>query len=73
VSCVMPTADRRRWVSSAIDYFLAQDYPNRELVILDDGEDRVSDLVPADARILGRRRLAGSASPALPGGRARGR
>lgn len=51
VSCIMPTANRRQWVPSAIDYFLRQDYPNRELVVLDDGEDRVSDLIPTDPRI----------------------
>jgi GT2 family glycosyltransferase/glycosyltransferase involved in cell wall biosynthesis len=47
----MPTANRRRWVAQSIRYFLRQDYPNRELVILDDGDDAVGDLVPADARI----------------------
>jgi glycosyltransferase involved in cell wall biosynthesis len=47
----MPTADRRRWVPSAIDYFLRQSYGNRELLVLDDGEDRVADLIPFDSRI----------------------
>jgi len=51
VSCVMPTADRPRWVPLAIQYFLRQDYPNRELVILDDGERDVEDLIPIDSRI----------------------
>jgi len=51
VSCVMPTRDRRPFVARAIAYFLRQDYPQRELVILDDGDDPVDDLVPADARI----------------------
>ncbi len=51
VSCIMPTADRRRWVPCAIDYFRRQDYPNRELVVLDDGDDRVADLVGDDPRI----------------------
>ena len=36
VSCIMPTADRRRFVPRAVHQFLAQDYPNKELVILDD-------------------------------------
>ena len=48
VSCIMPTADRRRFVPLAIQNFLQQDYPNRELVILDDGQDSVADLAPAD-------------------------
>lgn len=51
VSCIMPTADRRRWVPQAIDYFLRQDYPNRELIVVDDGADAVGDLIPPDPRI----------------------
>jgi glycosyltransferase involved in cell wall biosynthesis len=51
VSCIMPTADRRRFVPEAIHLFLAQDYPEKELIIIDDGTDAVSDLVPADPRI----------------------
>jgi hypothetical protein len=51
VSCVMPTRDRRRYVVRAIRYFLAQDYPNRELVVVDDGADCVADLIPDDPRI----------------------
>lgn len=52
VSCIMPTADRRRFVPPAMRSFLAQDYPNKELIILDDGKDSVADLVPNDPRIL---------------------
>lgn len=51
VSCVMPTADRRRWVPAAIRCFLSQTWPHKELIILDDGADSVADLVPDDARI----------------------
>ncbi len=51
VSCVLPTADRRRFVGQAIRYFQRQDYPRRELVVLDDGTDPVEDQVPADTRI----------------------
>jgi hypothetical protein len=51
VSCIMPTADRPKFVSQAIKYFQRQDYPNRELIILDDGSDAVADLVPPDTRI----------------------
>jgi glycosyltransferase involved in cell wall biosynthesis len=47
----MPTADRRPLVSQAIRHFLRQDYPHRELIILDDGSDCVADLIPQDARI----------------------
>ncbi|MCX8560175.1 glycosyltransferase family 2 protein [Mycolicibacterium mucogenicum] len=51
VSCIMPTYNRRRFVPGAIRYFLKQDYPNRELVIVDDGPDCVADLVPDDPMI----------------------
>lgn len=51
VSCIMPTADRRVFVPRAIQYFLRQDYPAKELVILDDGADSVADLIPGDPRI----------------------
>ncbi|HEU0301091.1 MAG TPA: glycosyltransferase [Longimicrobium sp.] len=51
VSCLMPTADRRRFVPRAIQHFLRQDYPHRELVIVDDGADAIADLVPDDPRI----------------------
>lgn len=47
VSCIMPTANRRGFVPQAIRDFLAQDYPQRELLIVDDGTDPVEDLVPA--------------------------
>jgi glycosyltransferase involved in cell wall biosynthesis len=51
VSCIMPTRDRRSFVPRAIDQFLAQDYADRELIVLDDGPDSIADLVPADPRI----------------------
>jgi len=46
VSCIMPTADRRRFISHAIKCYSAQDYPNKELIIVDDGDDPVEDIVP---------------------------
>lgn len=46
VSCIMPTANRRAFVGHAIEQFLAQDYPRRELIVVDDGEDCIADLVP---------------------------
>src|SRR5207245_5280294 len=55
VSCLMPTRDHRPFVSQAIAYFSKQDYPNRELVILDDGEEPAEELVPDDPRIHYRR------------------
>jgi hypothetical protein len=39
VSCIMPTNNRRTFVPKAIEFFLRQDYPNRQLIIIDDGSD----------------------------------
>ncbi|HEV3468491.1 MAG TPA: glycosyltransferase [Pyrinomonadaceae bacterium] len=47
----MPTRNRRRFVGQSIRYFLRQDYPHKELLVLDDGDDAVSDLIPADERV----------------------
>jgi glycosyltransferase involved in cell wall biosynthesis len=47
----MPTYNRRHFVPRAIEYFLRQDYANKELVIVDDGTDFVDELVPKDDRI----------------------
>ena len=47
----MPTYNRRRFVPQAIRYFLRQDYPDRELIVVDDGADAVSDLIPNDPSI----------------------
>lgn len=51
VSCIMPTGDRRGFVAQAVRYFLRQDYPNLELLILDDGGEALGDAVPEDERI----------------------
>lgn len=42
VSCLMPTGGRERFARQAMRYFQRQTYPNRELVIVDDG-DRAED------------------------------
>jgi len=52
VSCIMPTFDRRCFVPQAVRYFLRQDYPARELIILDDGPEPVGHLLPADDRVI---------------------
>src|SRR4030095_10326370 len=46
VSCIMPTYNRRAFVPHAIRYFLRQDYPYKELIIVDDGSDCIKDLLP---------------------------
>jgi glycosyltransferase involved in cell wall biosynthesis len=38
VSCLMVTTDRPRLAARAIECFLAQSYPNRELIVIDSGE-----------------------------------
>jgi len=51
ISCIMPTADRREFVAQALAQFLTQDYPHRELIIVDDGGDSVADLIPREEKI----------------------
>jgi glycosyltransferase involved in cell wall biosynthesis len=48
VSCIMPTANRRQFVSRAIKSFINQSYKNRELFIIDDGEESVADIIPVN-------------------------
>jgi glycosyltransferase involved in cell wall biosynthesis len=47
----MPTFNHRSFVPHALRYFLRQDYPRRELIVVDDGTDGVADLVPATDNI----------------------
>jgi glycosyltransferase involved in cell wall biosynthesis len=51
VSCIMPTANRQKYVPFAIKYFLAQDYSNAELVIIDDGKEPAYSLIPDNPKI----------------------
>lgn len=51
VSCIMPTANREKFIPFAVDYFLYQDYPNAELVIIDDGKKPIESLLPEHRRI----------------------
>jgi glycosyltransferase involved in cell wall biosynthesis len=44
VSCIMPTFNRRHFVSLAIKCYQSQDWLERELVVVDDGSDCVKDL-----------------------------
>ena len=48
VSCIMPTRNRRAYIRQTLTYFERQQYPNRELIIVDDGEDKVADLIPSE-------------------------
>lgn len=47
----MPTKNRLRFLPRAIRCFQAQTYANRELLILDDGDERTRDHIPKDSRI----------------------
>lgn len=40
VSCIMPTYGRPDYVNESVDMFLAQDYSNKELIILNDCADQ---------------------------------
>lgn len=51
VSCIMPTANRQKYIPYAIANFLSQDYPNTELVIIDDGKESISSLLPDHSKI----------------------
>jgi O-antigen biosynthesis protein len=51
VSCIMPTCDRLEFVPEAVRGFLKQDYPDLELVIVDDGIHPVESVLPADPRL----------------------
>lgn len=50
-SCIMPTFNRRSFLPRALRCFLSQDYPNLELIVVDDGTDPIADLLPCDPRI----------------------
>src|SRR5262249_26026992 len=45
VSWIMPIYNRRRFMPLALQHYIEQDYPNRELIVVDDGEESVEDLV----------------------------
>jgi glycosyltransferase involved in cell wall biosynthesis len=51
VSCIMPTHNRRRFLPQAIRYFMEQDYPQRELIVVDDGSDPIRDLIPDEEHV----------------------
>lgn len=48
VTCIMPTADRRTFIPQAVQCFLNQDYPNLELLVVDDGKELIQDCLPED-------------------------
>lgn len=51
VSCIMPTANRQQYIPFALDYFFQQNYPNKELVIIDDGKESIANMIPDNPQI----------------------
>lgn len=51
VSCVMPTYNRRRFIPRALRAFEQQTWPERELLVIDDGEDSIEDLCRGTAGV----------------------
>jgi GT2 family glycosyltransferase len=51
VSCVMPTGNRADFALQAVALFQAQDYEQRELIIVDDGDDHLVSKLPDDPRV----------------------
>jgi glycosyltransferase involved in cell wall biosynthesis len=51
VSCIMPTANRQKYIPLAVHYFLNQSYRDAELVIIDDGKESIKPLLPDHHRI----------------------
>jgi glycosyltransferase involved in cell wall biosynthesis len=50
ISALMPTHNRAVFIPTAVERFLTQDYPEKELIILNDG-DPISHLLPNDPQI----------------------
>jgi hypothetical protein len=51
VSCILPTYNRSAFIPRAIDYYLRQDYQEKELIILDDSPAPIHQLIPEDPSI----------------------
>jgi glycosyltransferase involved in cell wall biosynthesis len=52
VSCILPTRGRPRFLIEAVKNFLAQDYPRKELIVVDDEDAPVGALLPEDERFV---------------------
>jgi glycosyltransferase involved in cell wall biosynthesis len=44
VSCICVTANRRHMINAALESYRSQDWPNKELIVIDDGAQDVRDL-----------------------------
>jgi len=45
VSCIMPTYNRQNFIPVALKCYLSQDWPDKQLVVIDDGSETVGRLV----------------------------
>lgn len=59
VTAICPTRNRRSWIERSIRTFQRQTYQPKELLVVEDGNDDCSDLIPDGVRYL---RLAGEHS-----------
>lgn len=51
VSAIMPTRDRPEFALQAVRYFCDQNYPNKELIVIEDGTPSLVGRLPDDPRI----------------------
>jgi glycosyltransferase involved in cell wall biosynthesis len=51
VTCICPTRNRTRYLPTAIACFLAQTYPRKELLIVEDGDEDARSIIPRDDSI----------------------
>jgi glycosyltransferase involved in cell wall biosynthesis len=51
VTAIMPTRDRPEFALQAVRYFRDQDYPNKELIVIEDGTPTLVGRLPDDSRI----------------------
>lgn len=51
VTAIMPTRDRPEFALQAVRYFCDQDYPNKEMVVLEDGTPSLEGRLPDDPRV----------------------
>lgn len=52
VSCILPIHNRPEFLKIALSYFFRYDYPEKELVIVDDSDESLRPLIPESSRIV---------------------
>jgi hypothetical protein len=51
ISVLIPTRNRKRFMAAAIESFLRQTWINKELIIIEDGDEDCRDLLPPQSRL----------------------